>query len=174
MNHRDLSQCRVNTARLLIAPFIAADADDVYQAITPTLTRFMNFEPAESPEAFASVWEGWLPLIREGEEIIFIARLRDNKQFVGMGGVHGLQSQTPELGVWVKESLQNQGYGREIVHAITLWASERYHPQHFIYPVAEQNTPSRRIVEALGGVISGRRENIKYDCVVYHLPALTS
>ncbi|CAI0831552.1 MULTISPECIES: GNAT family N-acetyltransferase [Serratia] len=170
MNHSDLSQCRVDTDRLLIAPFTAADADDVYQAITPTLTRFMNFEPEESPEAFANVWQGWLPLIREGEEAMFIARLRDGKGFVGMGGVHNLHSATPELGIWVKESLHGQGYGREIVQAMALWASERYRPQHFLYPVAEQNAPSRRIAESLGGVVAGRRENIKYDCVVYHLP----
>lgn len=171
MNHSDLSQCRVNTDRLLITPFTAADADDVYQAITPTLTRFMNFEPEESPTAFANVWENWLPLIREGEEAIFVARLHGSKQFVGMGGVHSLHTPTPELGIWVKENLHGQGYGREITLAITAWASERYHPQYFIYPVAEQNTPSRRIAESLGGVIKGRRENIKYDCVVYHLPA---
>ncbi|WAY96873.1 GNAT family N-acetyltransferase, partial [Serratia marcescens] len=69
MNHNDLSQCRVDTDRLLIAPFTAADADDVYQAITPTLTRFMAFEPEASPEDFANVWQGWLPLMREGEEV---------------------------------------------------------------------------------------------------------
>ncbi|EHR89088.1 hypothetical protein SEVCU122_2325, partial [Staphylococcus hominis VCU122] len=96
MIHSDLSQCRVNTDRLLIAPFTAADADDVYQAITPTLTRFMNFEPEESPEAFANVWQTWLPLIREGEELIFVARLRDSKEFVGMGGLHDLHNTTPE------------------------------------------------------------------------------
>ncbi|RLM16828.1 GNAT family N-acetyltransferase [Gibbsiella quercinecans] len=170
MIYSDLSQCRLNTDRLLIAPFTAADAEEVYQAITPTLTRYMNFEPSPSPEEFANVWQGWLPLIREGEEAIFIARLCGSKQFVGMVGAHNLQSKTPELGVWVAESLHNQGYGREMVRAVAAWASERYHPKHFVYPVAEQNTASRRIAEALGGVINGRRDNIKYDCVVYHLP----
>ncbi|MFI8416364.1 GNAT family N-acetyltransferase [Serratia sp. NPDC078593] len=172
MNHSDLSQCRVNSDRLLMAPFTAADADDVYQAITPTLTRFMNFEPEPSPEAFAYVWQGWLPLLQEGKEIVYVARLRDSKQFVGMGGIHDLNSQTPEIGIWIKENLHGQGYGREMVQAMAIWASERYHPQHFIYPVAEQNLPSRRLVEALGGVICGRRENIKYDCVVYRLPVM--
>lgn len=104
MNHNDLSQCRVDTDRLLIAPFTAADADDVYQAITPTLTRFMTFEPEASPEDFANVWQGWLPLMREGEEVIFVARRREDRQFVGVGGAHNLRSPTPELGIWVKEA----------------------------------------------------------------------
>lgn len=173
MIYSDLTQCRVNTDRLLIAPFTAADASDVYQAITPTLTRFLTFEPESSPEAFANVWQGWLPLIREGEEMIFVARLHDSKHFVGMCGVHNLRNQIPELGIWVTESLHSQGYGREIVQAVASWASERYHPPYFIYPVAEQNTPSRRLAESLGGTVQGRRENIKYDCVVYHIPVLT-
>ncbi|AXX18043.1 TPA: GNAT family N-acetyltransferase [Serratia marcescens] len=170
MNHNDLSQCRVDTDRLLIAPFTAADADDVYQAITPTLTRFMTFEPEASPEDFANVWQSWLPLMREGEEVIFVARRREDRQFVGVGGAHNLRSHTPELGIWVKESLHGQGYGREIVQGIARWASERFQPPHFLYPVAEQNTASRRLVESLGGVLAGRCERIKYDAVVYHLP----
>ncbi|WP_213978680.1 GNAT family N-acetyltransferase, partial [Serratia marcescens] len=63
-----------------------------------------------------------------------------------------------------------QGYGREIVQGIAHWVSERFQPQHLIYPVAEQNTASRRLAESLGGVLAGKRENIKYDAVVYHLP----
>ncbi len=151
-------------------PFTAADADDVYQAITPTLTRFMTFEPEASPEDFANVWQGWLPLMREGEEVIFVARRREDRQFVGVGGAHNLRSHTPELGIWVKEGLHGQGYGREIVQSIARWATERFQPPHLVYPVAEQNTASRRLAESLGGVLAGRCERVKYDAVVYHLP----
>jgi hypothetical protein len=55
---------------------------------------------------------------------------------------------------------------------MAVWASKRYHPQHFIYPVAEQNSASRRIAESLGSSLSGRREHTKYDCVVYHVPII--
>ena len=65
----------------------------------------MTFEPEASPEDFANVWQGWLPLMREGEEVIFVARRREDRQFVGVGGAHNLRSHTPELGIWVKEGL---------------------------------------------------------------------
>ncbi|VTP63120.1 Uncharacterised protein [Serratia rubidaea] len=87
-----------------------------------------------------------------------------------MGGVHNLRSPTPELGLWIKEDQHHQGYGRELLQAIARWAGERYRPHYFIYPVAEQNLPSRRLAESLGGQLNGRRENIKYDCLVYHIP----
>lgn len=114
----------------------------------------MTFEPEASPEDFANVWQSWLPLMREGEEVIFVARRREDRQFVGVGGAHNLRSHTPELGIWVKEGLHGQGYGREIVQGIARWASERFQPPHFLYPVAEQNTASRRLVESLGGVLA--------------------
>lgn len=105
MNHNDLSQCRVDTDRLLIAPLPQQTPTMFTGAITPTLTRFMTFEPEASPEDFANVWQGWLPLMREGEEVIFVARRREDRQFVGVGGAHNLRSHTPELGIWVKEGL---------------------------------------------------------------------
>jgi hypothetical protein len=40
----------------------------------------------------------------------------------------------------------------------------------FIYPVAIQNTASRRIAENLHGEIIGNRTNPKYDSVVYRIP----
>ena len=114
----------------------------------------MTFEPEASPEDFANVWQGWLPLMREGEEVIFVARRREDRQFVGVGGAHNLRSHTPELGIWVKEGLHGQGYGREIVQRIARWATERFQPPHLVYPVAEQNTASRRLAESLGGVLA--------------------
>ena len=54
----------------------------------------MTFEPEASPEDFANVWQGWLPLMREGEEVIFVARRREDRQFVGVGGAHNLRSHT--------------------------------------------------------------------------------
>jgi len=40
----------------------------------------------------------------------------------------------------------------------------------FIYPVAIQNTASRRIAENLHGEIIGNRTNPKYDSVAYRIP----
>ena len=149
-------------------PFTAADADDVYRAITPTLTRFMTFEPEASPEDFANVWQGWLPLMREGEEVIFVARRREDRQFVGVGGAHNLRSHTPELGIWVKEGLhglrpRNRAAYRALGHRALSAAAPCLPGGRTEY---RQPPPA----ESLGGVLAGRCERVKYDAVVYHLP----
>jgi hypothetical protein len=42
--------------------------------------------------------------------------------------------------------------------------------ESFIYPVAVQNTASRRIAEGFQGEIIGHRANPKYESVVYRIP----
>ena len=52
------------------------------------------------------------------------------------------------------------------------WASATVDREGFLYPVAVQNTASRRIAERLGGEIIATRSGAKYDSVVYRIPAL--
>ena len=66
-----------------------------------------------------------------------------------------------ETGIWIKESAQGHGYGREAVAAVIKWASEKFRPSGFLYPVVDENTPSRRLAEALGGKIIGTRQRHK-------------
>jgi len=62
------------------------------------------------------------------------------------------------------------GFGCEAVQAIVQWASQRLVAKTFIYPVATDNHASRRIAEALGGIIFETRTSAKYDSVVYQIP----
>ena len=61
----------------------------------------------------------------------------------------------PELGIWLRKEAQDQGYGREMLTTVIAWAIDRFKPQGFIYPVAEENLRSRRLAEGLGGVLTG-------------------
>ena len=88
-----------------------------------------------------------------------------------MVGLHGIGDAEPELGVWIKESAHGQGYGREAVRAVVTWASQRLDIRMFAYPVAERNVASRRLAEALNGVVVGSRSRPKFAEVLYRIPA---
>lgn len=160
----------ITTRRLRMQPFRPEDADEAYACITPTLTRYMAFEPAESPAAFAEIWQSWLPKIASGEDITFV--IRHDGAFIGFCGLHRTGDLQPELGIWIRESAHGLGYGREAVEAVAHWASAHLPALAYIYPVATENTASRRIAEGLGGTIIGRRDTAKYPAVVYQIPAL--
>ncbi|MEO7221503.1 MAG: GNAT family N-acetyltransferase [Devosia sp.] len=164
-----LQHVRISTERLGLRTFTEGDAAEMFAGITPGLTRFMNWEPSASPEHFVEVWRSWLPLQHEGTDLQLTIRAGD--EFVGMVGLHGLRDTEPELGIWLKEDAQGLGYGYEAAAAVIAWASQRFDISAFQWPVAVDNTPSRRIAEKLGGVVAGTFSRPKYAAVLYRVPA---
>lgn len=179
---RDETGCctdRPQFPRLLLRQFTADDATEIFRCVTLGLTRFMAWEPPSSLEAFAEVWRRWIPAMELGTEIYFVVRRSGDQrrrredgdqECLGLIGLHDIGSQRPELGLWIKETARRQGYGREALTLVTSWASACLAPDGFVYPVAEQNIPSRRLAEALGGQVTGIRPGRKYNAVIYHIP----
>lgn len=166
------SKVEITTERLVLKPYSAQDADDIFSCITPTLTRFMSWDMPASRQEFDLVCQSWLAAIQGGTELTFAIRMRSTARFLGVEGLHRMQTTTPELGIWIREDCHGCGYGREAVAAVTAWASSRFSPAHFLYPVAEENGASRRIAESLGGVESRRQVKRKYTAVIYHIPPM--
>ncbi|MGF6726784.1 RimJ/RimL family protein N-acetyltransferase [Paraburkholderia sp. GAS41] len=163
-------EIQIESERLSIRPFSADDADATFHCITPSLTRFMSWEPPASRGDFDRVWRGWLPTIAEGTDFVFAIRQRDDGSFLGLAGLHRVRNASAELGIWIREDFQKQGFGRDAVGLVATWASFALGIESFTYPVAEQNYPSRRIAESLGGVVVERRETPKYMSVIYRIP----
>lgn len=130
----------------------------------------MSWDPPASRDDFDRIWQGWVPAIVDGTDFVFAIRLRGEGGFLGLVGLHRVHDTTPELGIWIREDLHKQGFGREAVELVVKWASLALGIQSFTYPVAEENGPSRRIAESLGGIIVERRETPKYISVLYRIP----
>lgn len=160
----------IETPRLSLRPFAMADAEDVFACITPAMTRFMAWDPP----AFEDYRARCESLVRDDgrTEVQFVIRRRDTLDCLGVTAVERPQDELPELGVWMKEVVHGQGYGREAVEATLRWASATWDRAGFVYPVAVENTASRRIAEGLGGVVIAARSGRKYESVVYRIPPL--
>jgi RimJ/RimL family protein N-acetyltransferase len=172
----DLRRTTLSSDRLSLAAFTPRDAAEVFDAVTPTLTRFMAFEPSPSLPAFAGVWGAWLPRMAAGTELYLVLRLKATGEFPGIAGLHGVGKSEPETGIWIRENAHGFGYGREAIATLTAWAGRECGAQAFIYPVVEENGPSRRLAEGLGGVVVGTRllrksADIEHPEVVYRIPA---
>lgn len=171
MRDMSLDHWTIDSRRLHLRPFAPADADEAFAAITPGLTRYMAFEPPASPQAFAAVWNTWLPTIVDGTDLTFVIRRLADDAFLGLAGLHRTGDAEPELGIWIAEAMHGHGYGREAVAAVRALACRRLDCAAFRYPVAEQNAPSRRLAESLGGVPVAREHGVKYTAIVYRIPA---
>jgi RimJ/RimL family protein N-acetyltransferase len=173
MQAQDLTNVSIRSPRLLLRSFTAADAPESFANSTPTLTRYMGWDPTPTPSAFAEIWREWLPRMAAGTELFVVVRSSSTGEFLGMTGLHGIGEREPEIGIWIKERAHGSGYGREAVAAIIAWVPGRIEAAALRYPVVVENWPSRRLVESLGGVVVGTRELNKpsgrLDEVVYRI-----
>lgn len=166
----DARAVEIRSDRLCLKLFTVGDAEEVFAAITPAITRFMQWEPPRSRAAFAEVWRSWLAPILDGSDLHFVVRALADDRCLGLVGLHAAKSVCPEIGVWIREDVHGNRIGREAVAAVAAWASHELNPDCFEYPVAEDNVASRRIAEGLGGSVVETRSNSKYTSVVYRIP----
>ena len=158
----------IQSPRLQLSQFQMTDAADVFACITPSITKFMRWEPPS--------WSEYLARCEKRLEsadpntFSFVIRRRDGKECLGMAGLEACDTESPELGLWMRESAHGQGFGKEIVAMLAEWAHKTLGKQSFIYPVAVQNIASRRIAERLHGEIVGTRTSPKYESVIYKIP----
>ena len=158
----------IHSSRLQLSQFQMADAHEVFGCITPAITKFMPWEPPSWSEYLARCEKR--EQAPEPNKFSFVIRRLDNRECLGMASFEDADSVSPELGLWLKASAHGQGFGREVVAALVEWGHATLGKASFIYPVAVQNTASRRIAENLRGEIIGNRTNPKYESVVYRIP----
>jgi len=158
----------IQSPRLQLRQFEMIDAPEVFGCITPAIAKFMPWEPPS--------WSEYVTRCKkrvqapEPNKFSFVIRRLDNMECLGMASLEEADSVSPEIGLWLKESAHGQGFGREVVAALVGWGHATLGKASFIYPVAVQNTASRRIAENLHGEIIGNRTNQKYESVVYRIP----
>jgi RimJ/RimL family protein N-acetyltransferase len=167
-----MMQVLIRSAKLQLSPFKMADAEEVYECITPSIARFMRWEPSKSLNEYKAHREARLQA-NDQSVFSFVIRRSDTMECLGIAGLDEADQPTPELGIWLKEAAHGHGYGTEAIKAIAEWATKTFSKASFLYPVAVENAASRRIAEKLNGKIVGTRRNTKYESVVYEICPLT-
>ena len=156
----------IQSSRLYLSEFAMADAADVYNCITPAITKYMFWEPPSSFEAYKARREQTL-LCTGRNDFSFVIRECDTRECLGIASLDGIDADAPELGLWLKETAHGNRYGTETVRAVADWAARTLGKERFTYTAATENIPSRRIADSLGGRIVANRTSPKYDSVVY-------
>ena len=161
----------IETQRMILRPFSEEDADEIWPCMTANLARYMRWEPPKNSEDFKQIWKNWPTRQKEGNSCVFIGRMRDDGSLVGLFSAHNFPTSAPRLALWVCEECQRQGYASEALKAIMNWVRRHFQPEYFIYLAAEENMPSRKLVESLGGKAVSTDHDPKYILIIYHIPA---
>ncbi len=132
----------------------------------------MSWDTPSSRQEFDEIWYKWLDNIKQGVELTFVLRNSVNNEFLGIAALHQMQTEIPELGIWIREDRHGLGFGKETIQSIVDWASIHLKIKQFIYPVTIENYASRKIVESLGGILYSYEKKPKYDAATYLIPTI--
>ena len=98
-----LLDVEIRTARLLLVPVSMVYREEIFQTFTPEITTYMHPRPAERIEETEAFINRSLEELREGSDLVLVILNRRSREFLGCGGLHGVQRPDPELGIWIKK-----------------------------------------------------------------------
>lgn len=163
----DLSNIQIQTERLLLVPVAMEFKELMFHEFQEPITLFMYPKPAvriEETEDF--IKSATLEQITGTDLTMAITK---SGEFLGCAGLHNLNTEIPELGIWIKQSAHGNKYGQEAIAGLKKWADENISYKYITYPVVEQNIASRKIAESLGGKIMKEYEKETLSGRTYHM-----
>lgn len=107
----------IQSARLRLSEFEMTDAADVYNCITPAITKYMFWEPPSSFEAYEARREQTLRST-DRNDYSFVIRRLDTMECLGIASLDGIDADELELGLWLKETAHGNHYGTETAHPL--------------------------------------------------------
>lgn len=170
----NLENFQIETARLLLVLITMEYAEEIFRVFDDDITRYLYpatpKEITDTRDFISKSIEGF----SRGEEIVAAILTKDIREFIGNVGIHDINTSTPELGIWIKKDAHGHGYGKEAVTGLKEWADQELQYEYIKYPVVEENTPSREIVESLNGkeVLRYPKTNLSgvtHTMVEYHI-----
>ena len=171
----DLSAIVIETPRLILKPVSLDYAEVVFKSFTPAVARYTFPRSPEKIEETIGFITGSIESSQIGVGVDLLILNRKTGEFCGLCGLSGQNdTRNPEFGVWLAESAHGNGFGKEAIVYLRLWAIANLDVDGFLYPVDRNNIASRRIPESLNGVVID--EQIKptmsggtLDCLIYRI-----
>lgn len=149
----------IRTNRLVLRPFQSEFLEDYYREFTQEVVRYQYPDPFPDLETASRVLSGFVREMEQGE-MLELAVLSREGEFLGSVEVFGLKEETPELGVWLKSAAQGAGYGYEALNGVVECLNALGKYKYYIYEADVRNAPSLRLVEKFRFEKGERQETV--------------
>jgi len=150
----DLSNFKIETENLILKSISLDYKADIFREFTPEITKYMVPKSPEKIEETIEFIKKAMADNKKGKDLQVVVLNKKSQEFIGCGGLHEVNTKTPELGVWIQKAAHGHYFGREAMTALKGWADENLDYDYILYPVAEENYASRRIPEMMGGKVA--------------------
>ena len=165
----DTSNITIETTNLCLKGITLDYKDSIFREITAEITTHMTPKSAEIIEETIEFIQTSIKENKDGSNFQMVILDKKSKDFLGCAGLHHIDRKTPELGIWIKKSAHGHGYGKEAMIALKEWADKNLDYEYILYPVVEENYPSRRIPEFLDGKVAREYDKVNMGGKNLHL-----
>lgn len=155
----------IETPRLILRPPMPGDGAALHEAKAETFDQLHQWMPwAKEMSTLAEdeivMREAYAKFIRR-EDLMMMAFEKDAGRYIGGTGLHRFDWAVRrfEIGYWVRESAQRQGYASEIANVLTRYAFEQLEARAVCIGHAAGNDKSRGVIEKLGFSLEGTMKN---------------
>ncbi len=171
-----LPQPVLYTQRLLLRPFVLADAPGMQRLVTaPEIAATTANIPNPYPDGMAAQWIAGRPAALENEtHVAYAVTLRQGGELVGNIGLHPeMAHRRAELGYWMGVPYWGQGYCTEAAAAMLCYGFEELGLHRIMARHFKRNPASGRVMQKIGMTYEGcmRQHFLKwsqYEDVVFY------
>lgn len=154
---------RLATARLDLAPWSAADVDQLSAALAESVDHLYPWVPwatgvRPTADEIAGLLGCWIAERAAGQNAIYALRTRGSGTLVGGAGLYArVGPGRLEIGYWIRRSHAGQGLATEAARALTDLAQETPGVTHVEMHIDPANHASTRVPEKLDYALLERR-----------------
>lgn len=136
----------IRTKRLIIKPYQPIYLEDYYREFTEEITKYQYPDSFPDLETAEQVLSGFAREMEAGN-MLELAILSQEGEFLGGAEVFGMREDAPELGLWLKSAAQGSGYGYEALGAVLDYLNSLGRYRYYLYEADVRNAPSCRLAE---------------------------
>ncbi|MDP4217035.1 MAG: GNAT family N-acetyltransferase [Bacteroidota bacterium] len=163
------SATRVHSDRLVLLPVSDEYKLEICHEFTAEVTRYMPFNPTGDIKMTEAFLEDARQEMQTGEGVHFCILNKETNEFLGVCGIHNMNTRGIEIGLWIKISRQASGFGTETVGALLDFVRLNLSFDYVSYPVDKDNLASRKIPEKFGFIPFKTYEKNKSREEVLHI-----
>lgn len=140
----------IRTERLQIIPLKYEYINEFYKGFDSEITKYQYPDPFNDINSAKNYFDESIQLRKDGECLSCI--ITDMKgTFIGGIEVHSINTNTPELGIWIAQKYQLRGYGFEAVKGTMDYVRNYQSIDYFIYAADSRNIGSMKLINKLKG-----------------------
>ncbi|HEY7035717.1 MAG TPA: GNAT family N-acetyltransferase [Thermomicrobiales bacterium] len=158
----------LRSERLVLRPYRAGDAEALFAAVEESRARLRpwldwvdEFETPDHARYYvAGAAHDWA---RRRE--LFFGLFDGDGRYLGNAGLHNVDwsLRSFEIGYWLRDGAEGQGYAQEAVRRLTRFAFEELAANRVEIRCDPRNARSRRVAERVGFVYEGCLRNSRQD-----------